>query len=187
MYAAWETGSEMYEEDADDIALIAIEESEPEPDSNFEEKEELVKTKNQIFASLTSLKFEYIDLEKLNAELKEKNKLLSQKVKQLESCNMSNKTEILKLTETGKVRESKQHWYMDSACSRHMTGDTSQFLPLKEGRGGIVAFDGGKKGQIKGIGKIGRSDEHSIDKVYHAEGLKHNLLNISQLVIKETR
>ncbi|KAG5614591.1 hypothetical protein H5410_014415 [Solanum commersonii] len=38
MYVAWGTGSEMYEEDADDIALMAIEESEPEPDSNSKEK-----------------------------------------------------------------------------------------------------------------------------------------------------
>ncbi|XP_049345787.1 uncharacterized protein LOC125810325 [Solanum verrucosum] len=33
----------------------------------------------------------------------------------------------------------------------------------------MVAFGGGKKGQIKGIRKIGRSDEQSIDKVYHVE------------------
>uniref|UniRef100_M1DTN0 Uncharacterized protein n=1 Tax=Solanum tuberosum TaxID=4113 RepID=M1DTN0_SOLTU len=37
MYAAWGTGSEMYEDDADNIALMAIEESEPEPDSDSEE------------------------------------------------------------------------------------------------------------------------------------------------------
>ncbi|KAH0698641.1 hypothetical protein KY284_012856 [Solanum tuberosum] len=43
MYAAWGTGSEMYEDDADDIGLMAIEESEPEPDSDCVEKEELVK------------------------------------------------------------------------------------------------------------------------------------------------
>ncbi|KAG5570332.1 hypothetical protein H5410_060098 [Solanum commersonii] len=36
MYADWGTGLDMYEEDADDIALMAIEESEPEPESDFE-------------------------------------------------------------------------------------------------------------------------------------------------------
>jgi len=66
--------------------------------------QELVKTKNQILATLTSLKFEYIDLEKLNVDLKEKNKFLSLKVQQLESWNMPNKTEILKLKETGKEK-----------------------------------------------------------------------------------
>lgn len=43
----------------------------------------------------------------------------------------------------------------------------------------MIAFGGGKKGQIRGIGKIGQSDEHSVKKVYYVEGLKHNLLSIS--------
>ena len=51
----------------------------------------------------------------------------------------------------------------------------------------MVAFGGGKKGQIKGCGKIGRSDEHSIDKVYYVEGLRHNLLSISQLCDKDNK
>ena len=73
---------------------------------------------------------------------------------------------------------------MDSACSRHMTGNETLFLSLEEGKGGMVAFGGGKKGQIRDSGKIGRSDEHSIDKVYYVEGLRHNLLSISQLCDK---
>jgi len=36
MYAGWGTGSDMYEEDVDDIALMSIEESKPEPDSDSE-------------------------------------------------------------------------------------------------------------------------------------------------------
>ncbi|KAH0674953.1 hypothetical protein KY285_022754 [Solanum tuberosum] len=36
MYAAWGTGSDIYEEDVDDIALMSIEESKPEPDSDSE-------------------------------------------------------------------------------------------------------------------------------------------------------
>ena len=45
----------------------------------------------------------------------------------------------------------------------------------------MVAFGGGKKGLNRGRGKIGRSDEHSIDRVYYVEGLRHNLLSISLL------
>lgn len=48
----------------------------------------------------------------------------------------------------------------------------------------MVAFGGGKKGKIKGIGRIGKSDKHAIEKVYHVEGLNHNLLSISQLYDK---
>lgn len=49
---------------------------------------------------------------------------------------------------------------------------------------GMIAFGGGMKGQIRGICKIGRSDKHSIEKVYHVERLKHKLLSISQLCEK---
>ena len=40
MYAAWGTGSsDMYEEDDEDIALMAIEESDVQPESDSEETE----------------------------------------------------------------------------------------------------------------------------------------------------
>ncbi|KAG5606849.1 hypothetical protein H5410_028341 [Solanum commersonii] len=42
MYAAWGTSSDMYEEDVNDIVLMAIEESEPEPESDYEGMEEQV-------------------------------------------------------------------------------------------------------------------------------------------------
>jgi len=73
---------------------------------------------------------------------------------------------------------------MDSGCSRHMTGDTSNFLSLKAHQGGGVSFGGGKKGSILGIGKIGRSADNSINNVHYVEGLKYNLLSISQICDK---
>lgn len=66
---------------------------------------------------------------------------------------------------------------MDSAFLRHMIENKSNFLLLEEGKGGHVAFGGGQKGQIKGIDKIGKSNKHSIEKLYHVEGLNHNLLS----------
>ena len=44
-----------------------------------------------------------------------------------------------------------------------------------------MAFGNGNSGKIVGIGKIGKSLSHSIDNVYLADGLQHNLLSISQL------
>ena len=38
---------------------------------------------------------------------------------------------------------------------------------------------------IVGIGKIGESLSHSIDSVYLVDGLKHNLLSVSQLCDKD--
>jgi len=48
-----------------------------------------------------------------------------------------------------------------------------------------VAFGNGKSGTIVGIGKIGESLSHSIDGVYLVDGLRHNLLSVSQLCDKD--
>ncbi|XP_074266866.1 uncharacterized protein LOC141590156 [Silene latifolia] len=45
------------------------------------------------------------------------------------------------------VKESNQ-WYLDSGCSRHMTGDISQFLSLEPFDGGKVTFGDNKKGKV---------------------------------------
>ncbi|KAK8978841.1 hypothetical protein V6N11_034749 [Hibiscus sabdariffa] len=45
-------------------------------------------------------------------------------------------------------------WYLDSGCSRHMTGDKSRFLELKPKSGGVVTFGDNSKGHIEGIGSI---------------------------------
>ena len=47
--------------------------------------------------------------------------------------------------------------------------------------GGIVTFRGNKKGKIIRVGKIGTHPYPSIDNALFVEGLKHNLLSISQL------
>ena len=62
-----------------------------------------------------------------------------------------------------------------------MTGDTSNFLSLQEHEGGGVSFGGGKKDSILGMGKIGKSESNSINNVHYVEGLKYNLLSISQM------
>ena len=75
-------------------------------------------------------------------------------------------------------------WYLDSGCSRHMTGDKTQFLSLVAHNGGCVTFGDNKKGEIIGIGNVGKSLTHSIENVMLVNGLKHNLLSISQLCDK---
>jgi len=57
---------------------------------------------------MTSLKFEYIDLEKLNSELQEKTKQLLQKTQQLETCNLALKSENIKLKILGKEKVCDQ-------------------------------------------------------------------------------
>ncbi|XP_070010541.1 uncharacterized protein [Nicotiana sylvestris] len=48
----------------------------------------------------------------------------------------------------GIVKGSSQQWYMDSGCSKHMTGNTVDFLSLKALQGGSVSFGNGKKGLL---------------------------------------
>ena len=79
---------------------------------------------------------------------------------------------------------NSQLWYVDSGCSRHMTGEKFNFLSLIVAEGGSVAFGNSKSGTIVEIGKIGESLSHSIDGVYFVDGLNHNLLSVSQLCDK---
>ncbi|CAJ2653255.1 unnamed protein product, partial [Trifolium pratense] len=69
--------------------------------------------------------------------------------------------------------------YLDSGCSRHMTGDKQLFSKLTMKEGGSVGFGGNQKGKIIGTGTVGNSSL-SINDVWLVDGLKHNLLSISQ-------
>jgi len=79
-----------------------------------------------------------------------------------------------------------QLWFVDSGCSRHMTSKKANFLSLAATQGGSVTFGNGKSGTIVGIGKIGESLSNSIEDVYLVDGLKHNLLSVSQLCDKDS-
>ena len=71
-------------------------------------------------------------------------------------------------------------WYMDSGCSRHMTGDLSQLVNVKEFNGGYVSFAGGESGRITLKGTV-QNGVLSFENVNYVPELKHNLLSISQI------
>ena len=76
----------------------------------------------------------------------------------------------------------KQHlWYLDSGCSKHMTGDASKFVSITLKQEGHVTYGDNNKGKILGKGTIGNENNFLIHDVLYEEGLKHNLLSISQL------
>ena len=62
-----------------------------------------------------------------------------------------------------------------------MIGSKNQFLSLKNLKGGNISFENGKKGEIIGVGKVGKTDSHSIENIYLIYGLKYNLISVSQL------
>jgi len=76
----------------------------------------------------------------------------------------------------------KQHlWYLDSGYSKHMTRDASKFVSVTLIQEGHVTYGDNNKGNILGKGTIGNENSFLIHDVLHVEGLKHNVLNISQL------
>ncbi|KAI3695317.1 hypothetical protein L1987_78312 [Smallanthus sonchifolius] len=75
-------------------------------------------------------------------------------------------------------------WYVDSGCSRHMTGNMALLQDVKPFRGGYVAFGGEKGGSITCQGVVSNGCV-SFDNVNYYEQLKHNLLSVSQMCDKE--
>ena len=69
-------------------------------------------------------------------------------------------------------------WYLDSGCSRHMTGERSLLNVFESKKGGNVTFGDGSKSQIKGKGIISLLGLPDITNVLYVESLRVNLLSI---------
>ncbi|GJR65063.1 retrovirus-related pol polyprotein from transposon TNT 1-94 [Tanacetum coccineum] len=70
-------------------------------------------------------------------------------------------------------------WYLDSGCSKHMTGDRSQLTNFVNKFLGTVKFGNDHVAKIMGYGdyQIGNV---TISRVYYVEGLGHNLFSVGQ-------
>ncbi|GKC05521.1 retrovirus-related pol polyprotein from transposon TNT 1-94 [Tanacetum coccineum] len=70
-------------------------------------------------------------------------------------------------------------WYLDSDCSKHMSGDRSQLTNFVHKFLGTVKFSNDQIAKIMGYG-----DYHignvKISRVYYVEGLGHNLFSVGQ-------
>ena len=80
--------------------------------------------------------------------------------------------------------EKKSDWIIDSGCLHHMTGDMNKFVKFKNHDGGIVRVGNNAAYQSTRIGSITLDGKTNTDDVYFFDGLKHNLLNVRQLVDK---
>ncbi|KAL8112634.1 hypothetical protein AgCh_020080 [Apium graveolens] len=85
-------------------------------------------------------------------------------------------SEIPKLNKGNK----KNLWYLDSGCSRHMTGDSIMLTGFRERAGPSITFGDDNKGYTVRYDLISK-DNVIIEEVALVDGLKHNLLSISQL------
>ncbi|GJV99561.1 retrovirus-related pol polyprotein from transposon TNT 1-94 [Tanacetum coccineum] len=71
--------------------------------------------------------------------------------------------------------------YVDSGCSRHMTGNMSYLSDFKEFNGGYVTFGRGENGgKITGKGTL-KTDKLDFEDVYFVKELKFNLFSVSQM------
>ncbi|GJY60856.1 hypothetical protein Tco_0461513 [Tanacetum coccineum] len=84
-------------------------------------------------------------------------------------------------------RSFKQEYqgYVDSGCSRHMTGNMSYLSDFKEFNGGYVTFGGGAKGgKITGKGTL-KTGKLDFEDVYFVKELQFNLFSVSQMCNKK--
>ena len=78
----------------------------------------------------------------------------------------------------------RNQWYLDSGCSKHMTGDLTKFTSIKLKAEGHATYGDNNRGRILGRGNVGIGSSTTIENVLYVEGLRHNLLSISQLCDK---
>ena len=73
-------------------------------------------------------------------------------------------------------------WYIDSGCSKHMTGDKEKlesYSVLEKGK--KVSFGNDTPATIKGKGIAQLKEKVKAGNVLYIDGLKHNLLSVSQM------
>ncbi|KAJ9544361.1 hypothetical protein OSB04_024068 [Centaurea solstitialis] len=75
-------------------------------------------------------------------------------------------------------------WYLDSGCSKHMTGRKEILSNYKEEYGGSVNFGNNELAPVVGQGDIVCKDI-TIKNVVHVEGLNHNLSSIGKFCDKD--
>jgi hypothetical protein len=76
------------------------------------------------------------------------------------------------------------HWVLDNGCTQHMTRDMRMFTQMSEqgcSNYDSITFGDNRKGNVKGLGKISISNDHSISNILLVESLNFNLLYVAQL------
>ncbi|GKF73164.1 hypothetical protein Tco_0219496, partial [Tanacetum coccineum] len=81
--------------------------------------------------------------------------------------------------------QKEDQGYVDSGCSRHMTGNMSYLLDFKKFDGGYVTFGrGARGGRITGKGTL-KTGKLDFKDVYFINELQFNLFSISQMCDKK--
>jgi hypothetical protein len=80
------------------------------------------------------------------------------------------------------AKQKKHGWYVDSGCSKHMTGDRDRVLTLRKERDGSVSFRNDDSTKIIGKDTVRIENKNTKEEnVLLVEDIKHNLLSVSQM------
>jgi hypothetical protein len=88
---------------------------------------------------------------------------------------------VANLAHTSPRAPIKQDWYLDSGCSRHMTGMSNLVVNLHPPTTKFVTFGDGTKREVIGVGKLDCPEAPKLSGVLLVKGLTVNLISISQL------
>ncbi|XP_057719149.1 uncharacterized protein LOC130933535 [Arachis stenosperma] len=95
---------------------------------------------------------ENYDLESQVTILKAENDFLKDKLRKAETAvDLIEENKQLKAELKSLSKRKDNMWYMDSGCSRHMTGKSTFFINLDEYDGGFVTFGDNRKRKIVAI------------------------------------
>ncbi|GJS80595.1 ribonuclease H-like domain-containing protein, partial [Tanacetum coccineum] len=99
------------------------------------------------------------------------------------SLNVDKET-VFPIDKKGKPQQDDTG-FVDSGCSRHMTGNIAYLSDFKKFDGGYVTFGGGAHGgRISGKGTL-KTDSLDFEDVYFVNELKFNLFSVSQMCDKK--
>ncbi|KAI3735585.1 hypothetical protein L6452_15091 [Arctium lappa] len=101
------------------------------------------------------------------------------------SCNrsVSSDNDVVDQLACPKQNLTRHMWYLDSGCSKHMTGQKALLSNYTEKFSGNVRFGNDQLSPILGYGDI-IQDNITIKKVSYVEGLGHNLFSIGKFCDK---
>jgi hypothetical protein len=116
-----------------------------------------------------------------NPTIFKKNSIMSKKEKDVSHVWVKKSDNLCLVTHTALKVLDTCLWYLDSACSRHMTGDKTLLKDIQMARGGRITFGDRSHAKVIGNGHIDIPGIEVSQKALYVEGLKANLLSISQL------
>nr|GEU39344.1 integrase, catalytic region, zinc finger, CCHC-type, peptidase aspartic, catalytic [Tanacetum cinerariifolium] len=96
-------------------------------------------------------------------------KVYSRKPKNIKNVGSSKKAKVVQII----------LWYLDSGCSKHMTGNRSQLMNFVSKFLGTVRFENDHIARIIGYGDY-QLGNVTISRVYYVEGLGHNFFSVGQ-------